>query len=133
MATGFVAGKVGYVYVDDGIDGPQAWKLGKWSYKPRAKIVPRNNFMSGGLDENLAGFIGADIRIEGPYSIGEMPVTVGETYLVYLGLEEDGPTEFQCNIRVSDFEVANDSEDAPNIIIVAVSNGDLQYSTTHHI
>jgi hypothetical protein len=124
MAT-FYAGKVGYVTDDLS----NVYAFSKWRYKPRAKIVSRNNYTSLGKDESVAGFIGADITLEGPFDAALPAVlTVGELYTFSLGIEDDGPTEFVVQIRISDVEVSNDAEDAPNMTVSGVTHGGFEPS-----
>lgn len=124
MAVGtFIAGKSGYVYIDD----VTAWALAKWRYKPRAKILPRNTFKANGKDVNIAGFVGADVTLEGPYDVGmPAPLEVGNTYTVYLGIDASTPAEFTLTVRIADVDISNDAEDGPMWVVSAQSTGDFE-------
>ena len=119
MAT-FVAGKFGYV----SIGGAPAWAFTRWSFHPRAKILPKNTFVAGGYDDNISGFIGADVRMEGPVDLDQpSTLTVGDVYTVALGITATGPIEFELSVRIADIEVTNDAEDEPHMTVNGVSKG----------
>lgn len=118
----FIAGKVGYVTIDE--EGGTEWAFSKWSYTPRAKILPRNTFVAEGKDVNIAGFIGADVELSGPLDQDNPDFfTVGEVYSPRLGIEEDGPTEFTVPFRVESIAVTNDAEDGPMWVVRGPSTG----------
>jgi hypothetical protein len=116
-----IAGKFGYVKIDA---NPAGWYFNRWSYHPRAKILPKNTFTAGGYDTNISGFIGADVRLEGPFDTAPVsPLVVGQTYTVHLGISSAPVSEFTLTVRISDIEVTNDSEDEPHLVVNAVSTG----------
>jgi hypothetical protein len=118
----FIAGKFGYVKT--GIAPGVAWAFNRWSYHPRAKILPKNTFVAGGYDDNIAGFIGADVRLEGPVdSTQTTMLTVGDVVTLALGITATGPIEFTLDVRIVDIEVTNDAEDEPHMTVNAVSKG----------
>jgi hypothetical protein len=115
-----IAGKFGYVTIGAAAN----WYFNRWSYHPRCKILPKNTFTAGGYDQNIGGFIGADIRLEGPFDTAPPgPLVVGDLYTVKLGITATGPIEFSIGVRISDVEVTNDAEDEPHLVVNGVSNG----------
>lgn len=121
MAT-FIAGKSGYVKI--GTPPAGAWAFNKWTFHPRCKILPKNTFVAGGFDDNIGGFIGADVRMEGPWDLDQtVALTVGDVITVALGITATGPVEFNLDVRIGDIEVTNDAEDEPHLVISGVSKG----------
>jgi hypothetical protein len=124
MAT-YVAGKFGYVMLAVA-PGPATlvWAFSRWSYRPRCKILPKNTFVAGGYDDNEGGFIGADVRMEGPFDLAQtIPLVVGDVYVAALGITATGPVEFSLSVRVADVDLNNNAEDEPMWTINAVSKG----------
>jgi hypothetical protein len=120
MAT-FIAGKYGYVKIGVDVVG---WAFSSWDYHPRCKILPKNTFIAGGYDDNIGGFIGADVRLEGPQDMDQTaPLIVGDVYVLHLGITETGPIEFTLSVRIADIEASNNAEDEPTWVVSAVSKG----------
>ena len=121
MAATYIAGKSGYVLVGVAVD---PWAFGRWSHRPRCKILAKNTFVAGGFDDNVGGFIGADVRLEGPFDLAQVvPLSVGEVYVLHLGITATGPIEFSLTVRVADIDVSNDAEGEPHWVVSAVSKG----------
>ena len=118
MAT-WIAGKFGYV----GIGAAMTWAFSRWSHHPRCKILPKNTFINQGFDDSIGGFIGSNVRLEGPLDAAATALVVGDVYVLHLGITATGPIEFTLSVRIADIEVTNDAEDEPHLTVNAVSKG----------
>lgn len=111
----FLSGKIGYVEIDIEDEGLTRYPFSKWSFPVRAEFIKRNNFMSEGYQEGISGFKSGKVNISGPFALGVPPLQAGETYTFVLGIDEEGPYEWQVTAHVSDITPSNDSESAPDL------------------
>jgi hypothetical protein len=127
----YVSGKIGYVAVvdSDGNGTGDEWDFDEWEYDPSAKILPRNNFTSGGINRNIGGFVGAELTLSGFMATDEpVTLTVGEVYTFLLGIDPDSPLEFQLDARVESVRITNKAEDGARWVVKAMSTGDFEPS-----
>jgi hypothetical protein len=111
----FASGKDGAVLV-----GSTPYAFGKWDLDINTKAVPTNNFTSQGFNDNVAGFTGGTITLQGPWDIGSMPLTSGTVYTFNLN---NGITTIPVPARVTNIKPSNDAEGTPTVSVTAVSKG----------
>jgi hypothetical protein len=112
----FYAGKGGNVAV-----GAVNWKLREWSLPMNCDIIDTTNFLSGGFRENIAGLVGADMRLRGPYDAGSMAMTVGNTYSITLLV--GGAVTFAVTARIENVTPSVNVEGAAEIEVSAKTTG----------
>jgi hypothetical protein len=109
-----VSGLLGYVNVD-GV----AKSFGKWRC-PIKVVKPKVNNFKSAFQRIVSGLVGATIQIEGPWDVGAMGLTAGNSYVFQLGVT---PSLFLTVTAIIDVEASNDVEDAPRITITGETDG----------
>lgn len=112
----FLGGPVGFIRV-----GGVQWALGKWSMSMRAGAPRVNNFTSG-YQRVVSGLKSATLTISGPYDMGNMPLTVGQSADFVLGLNNPA-VSLLCTAVVTEINPSQDIEDAARVTITADSDG----------
>ena len=112
---GFPSGKHGSVMI-----GTVSYAFGKWKFRMNTPAIKRNNFTSQ-FQRVVSGVNAGTLNIDGPYDQGNMPFTCGQQYTFLLGLTSG--VALTCTAQISDLAPDNDVETAPNVSIVAESDG----------
>lgn len=76
-----VSGKTGYVNV-----AGTPYRFAKWSLPLSCNTPKVNNFVDAPYEVYVAGLLGAKLTATGPYDVGNMPLTIGSTYVFVLGV-----------------------------------------------
>ncbi len=113
----FLSGKDGFTTVQGVV-----YAFGKWKASIKTVAVKTSNFTSLGFDDNVEGFTGAQLTLNGPYDEGNMPLTSGQVYTFNLGWAVG--ISLQIDARVTGIDPSNDAEGTPTLDITAQSKGE---------
>lgn len=111
-----VSGLLGNVYVN-GVQFP----FGKWSGTITTKQIPRNNWLSQGFQRLVSAFTDGSFTIEGPWDVGNTPITAGQTYTFIFYVTAVVGIQVPCNVEA--IAPKDDSESGPDVTITLKSNG----------
>lgn len=127
MASGFVAGKIGYVMV-----AGDFYKFDKFKIAFKTVLVEVTNFDSPGSDaggnkqEMIDGITGATITISGPFHPSTMLFVSGQSYTFVLGFTS--LTAWTIAALIETLEVDADVKTRGSVAITAQSDGDFAAS-----
>jgi hypothetical protein len=116
--TNQLSGKIGYVNI-----GSTPYAFRHWSVPLKAEILDVSNFLSAGFDQEIVGFFGCKIDLEGPYDEGNMPLTVGALGTFHLGFNATGAIELLVNAIVDEVTATVDAKKEQTLKVSAKSTG----------
>lgn len=122
LSADWIAGRVGYVQVDDGADLGEP-NMGEWSFPAEAVWVPRNSFKNRGYQEGVAGFAKVRFTIKGPLAKDDVRLILRHRYYFYLGLDTADFYEFYAEGIIVGMRPVNNAETGPEIEYVVESVG----------
>jgi hypothetical protein len=120
MAFNPIAGKQGSTLL-----GTLTYAFAKWKLSYKAKLVPVNNFTSG-FQQLVTGLLSATVSLSGPYDVGNMPMTIGNSYLFTLGITS--MINLQVTALIESLEPEDDIEGAAMMAVTAQTSGSFTIS-----
>ena len=80
-----------------------------------------NNFNGGGFQQVVAGLTGGTINLTGPWDVGNMPLTCGNSYSFTLAV--NNTVNILVSAIVNNITIDDDVEDAARVKVSAKTNG----------
>jgi hypothetical protein len=116
MPQNLLAGKGGSVLI-----GATPFSFGKWEQEMHAKMVPVPNFVSAPYEVFVVGLFGSKLNISGPYDGGNMPFSVGTSYVWILGVSAS--ITLTVTAIVDSIKLTTDVEGAALVVLTVTVNG----------
>lgn len=123
MSQNILSGKSGSTNI-----GATSYSFGKWKVALKTNLPKVTNWNSGGFQQLVSGITEATLTISGPYDAGNMPFTVGNSYIWLLNWTNVLGLSVPAIIESIDAD--NDVDGNPTISITARSSGNFTAAIT---
>ncbi len=125
MADQIISGNNCYVAL-----GAQTYSFGKWRLPIEMGTKKFNMMGFGGAQLTTPGGYSATPVVEGPYNVGNMPLTIGALYVLHLGLDVGIEVVLTARLSNVEFSVEVGGSDPAGVSCTFDSHGAFSLSFT---